>query len=34
MRAKYVVGADGARSGVREAIGAQHVGEKASTHGG
>ena len=29
MRAKYVVGADGARSGVREAIGAQHVGAQA-----
>ncbi|HYJ49946.1 MAG TPA: FAD-binding monooxygenase [Microbacterium sp.] len=29
VRARYVVGADGARSGVREAIGAQHVGAKA-----
>ncbi|MGL3149545.1 FAD-dependent monooxygenase [Microbacterium sp. A82] len=27
IRAKYVVGCDGARSGVREAIGRQHVGE-------
>ena len=26
IRAKYVVGADGARSGVREAIGAKHIG--------
>ena len=30
VRAKYVVGCDGARSGVREAIGAQHVGEISS----
>ncbi len=29
VHAKHVVGADGARSGVREAIGAQHVGAKA-----
>ena len=29
MRAKYVVGCDGARSGVREAIGRKHVGEQA-----
>src|SRR5688572_24830900 len=29
VRAKHVVGADGARSGVREAIGAQHIGAKA-----
>ena len=28
VRAKYVVGADGARSGVREAIGAEHIGAK------
>ncbi|WP_417508139.1 FAD-dependent monooxygenase [Microbacterium sp.] len=27
IRAKYVVGCDGARSGVREAIGRQHIGE-------
>jgi phenol 2-monooxygenase len=30
IRAKYVVGCDGARSGVREAIGRVHVGEFAS----
>lgn len=30
VRAKYVVGADGARSGVREAIGATHIGAKAN----
>lgn len=30
VRATYVVGADGARSGVREAIGRKHVGEFAS----
>lgn len=30
VRAKYVVGCDGARSGVREAIGRKHVGEFAS----
>jgi phenol 2-monooxygenase len=29
VRAKHVLGADGARSGVREAIGAQHIGAKA-----
>lgn len=29
VRAKYVVGADGARSAVRTSIGAQHVGDKA-----
>ena len=29
VRAKYVVGADGARSGVRESIGAQHIGGQA-----
>lgn len=29
VRAKYVVGADGARSAVREAIGAQHIGNNA-----
>lgn len=29
VRAKYVVGADGARSAVREAIGAKHVGDQA-----
>ena len=29
IRAKHVLGADGARSGVREAIGAQHIGAKA-----
>lgn len=30
VRAKYVVGCDGARSGVREAIGRRHVGQFAS----
>jgi phenol 2-monooxygenase len=30
VRAKYVVGSDGARSGVREAIGRRHVGQFAS----
>lgn len=30
VRAKYVVGSDGARSGVREAIGRKHVGEFAA----
>ena len=30
IRAKYVVGCDGARSGVREAIGRKHVGEFAA----
>ncbi|KJL27003.1 Pentachlorophenol 4-monooxygenase [Microbacterium azadirachtae] len=30
IRAKYVVGCDGARSGVREAIGRTHVGEMAA----
>ncbi|MDQ4214663.1 FAD-dependent monooxygenase [Microbacterium sp. ASV81] len=30
IRAKYVVGCDGARSGVREAIGRKHVGEMAA----
>ncbi len=29
VHAKYVLGADGARSGVRDAIGAQHIGGKA-----
>ncbi|WP_127794994.1 FAD-binding monooxygenase [Agromyces sp. LHK192] len=29
VRAKYVLGADGARSGVREAIGAKHIGAQA-----
>lgn len=29
VRARYVVGADGARSAVREAIGARHVGDQA-----
>ena len=29
VRAKYVVGSDGARSAVREAIGAKHVGDRA-----
>ncbi len=30
VRAKYVVGADGARSGVRDAIGAKHLGANAA----
>ena len=30
VRAKYVVGSDGARSAVREAIGAKHVGDRAN----
>ncbi|MCK9794566.1 FAD-binding monooxygenase [Isoptericola sp. 4D.3] len=30
VRAKYVVGSDGARSGVRQAIGAQHMGAPAN----